>query len=181
MKKFIIFFVLICLNFISAESKIKISRDAVNKTTNEIVIETDWYSFSSENDKNMPNVHIRFKYEYGIEFIEIKHITNTYISILDNQKIIFIKSNNQSAYGNSLVSTESKIGGGAIHYLGSHNIGISQIYSGDFSWLLFNKPEKIIIQTSYNDIEIILPKKIQNDIQKLYKLLFKKIENRYGK
>lgn len=181
MKKFFIFFIFICLSFISAESKVKISRDAQNKTTNEVVIETDWYSFSTENNKNLPNIHIRFKYEYGKEFIEIKHIINSYISILDNHRLSFSNGNEKTLYANALVRTESKVGDGAISYLGSHNIGINQIYNGDFSWLLFNAPQKLIIQTTFEDIEIILPKNVQKDIQKLYKALFKRIEKRYKK
>lgn len=180
-KLFLIAFFTLASLFNFADAKIKIETSKVNKTTKELTIETSWHSFSTDDKKSLPNMHIRFIYSHGHEFMELKYISNANTNVNTNDKITVVLDKNKEIMGHTIHQSSATVGGGSIDYIGCHSLGINLMYLGDFKELLLVQPKEFKIETSDKTIVIKIPKYAKKDIQKLYKLFFNKVNKEYTK
>lgn len=135
MMKRVLTFLLILLSILAVDAKIKIDENSVNKVTNERVIKTGWYSFNTSKNRKVPNIHLRFIYEHGEEFLEIKHIIDGITVINQHQQLVIKTDKNQALYATNISNVYSKPGEGAIGYAGSHALGFTVKYNADFIML----------------------------------------------
>ena len=179
MKKILGFLVAACIT-LTVSAGVGISNDKVDKATGSRVIETTWVSISTQS-KSIPDIHLRFCYRNGEEFLEVRTITGRECNVrtLDYMRIVPEKGTNLEVF--PAVNSTSNVGEGSIDYAGSHSIGIYLIYWGDFSWMLDNKPKTLKINTSVGLLEYKIPKGSQKDIQKAYKKFFERINKHYKK
>ena len=171
---FILFFSLFSVLAINAKVNIT---DQFDKRG---LVETSWYSFSSSKNLSVPDVHIKFRYDNGIEYMEIKYAHNQEVIISKNTKVeIICDKNKHTSY--CLENSISTIGGGSIDYGHSQKFGTHSKYRGDFSWLLDNHPKVIKIESRNKTLEIKLEKKYYKEISNIYKKFFETINKHYQK
>ena len=171
MKKILGIIMLFLMSILPLDAKIKIQKDVVDKVTKERVIETDWYSFSTTGNKNFSDVHLRFRYDDGVEYLEIKHVLGEDVTIRKNHKVLINCENN--TFYSKIIDSTSQVGDGSIGYAGSHIKGINVVCGFDYIWLLYNTPKSIHIETTNKRIDLKIEKKVGKDIVKLYKLFLK--------
>ena len=167
--------------FVCAEAKVKVEKNQIDRATKERVIETSWHSFSTDEKKSLPNVHMRFVYKQGLEFLEIKYAVGESYFVNKNYRLHILSDSKAKMSADAVQPISSTVGGGAIDYVGCHVLGISPIYTADFSWLIDNKPSILRIETTTDIVEIKLPKSIKSDMQKLYKVFFETVRKNYNK
>lgn len=163
------------------DAKIKIERNQVDKVTKERVIETSWYSFSLNDKKTLPDIHVRFVYNRGLEYMEIRYILGENITINNNYKLHIEGDSKSKMSADAVYFVTSSIGGGSIDYIGCHTLGFASVYTADFSWFIDNKPHTLKIETSNRSLEVKLPKSVKKDLQKLYKTFFETVKKNYNK
>lgn len=182
LQRAICFVLVVLCATLSVDAKIKIKTNTVDKATKDRIIETEWHSFSAEGVKSsVPEIHFRFRYAGGVEYFELRYANNEQIMIMQNYKLRIVPEKGKEYLVDAVSHSVSTIGGGSIDYGHSHKLGFSAVYTGDFIWLLDNKPAILRIETTTRTVDIKLPKGIRKDMQKMFKIFYEKINKHYNK
>lgn len=161
--------------FITVASAQKIESSIIDDFTGGKVIYTSWEKIRATSGKN--NIYVRFRYENKTQFLHFKWITNEKTAIDEDAKIIFKLSNDNTVALNSLYSSRSKDGDGAIGFWMSGLEGIENTYVGNFSDFaqneFFGTKIRIYARKGYTDLD--LKEKEAKKLNEIYMLLLKEI------
>lgn len=110
----------------------KIAKDEVDEFTGQRTVTTSWESLCTKS------IHIRFRLQNNVTWLDFKFINNDAIVIPDGGKLLFKSTNDSIATFITKTIYHGSPGNGAVNLIGSKAWGISASYVGDIEWFSGN-------------------------------------------
>lgn len=162
MKKTILLLAALAISF--ASNAMKIVQDEIDEFTGNRILTTSWESV----DKG--NIHIRFRLQNNMEFLDFKLIYNKAIVIGDGDQLMFKSTADSIVSFRAIKTAFGSKGAGAVGLAGSGAWGVSATYSGDLSWFGHNSARLLRVY----ETDVYIDKEISNNdgknLMQLYEL-----------
>lgn len=152
---------LFCLTCSVVASAMKIEKDEIDEFTEQRTIITSWESICNQR------IHIRFRQQNGIQFLDFKMFHDGAIVIGEGDHLMFKSTADKIGKFSSISIYHGERGGGATGLMGSGAWGISATYKGDLSYFADNIIRLIRVYTT----DMYVDKKVsESDGKKLVNL-----------
>lgn len=160
MKKYIFFIIAIMIPVLA--SAMKIETDETDEFTGKRTLITSWEGICGQN------IHLRFRLQNGVQFLDFKMFVNGAVVIGEGEKLMFKSTTDNIGSFSSVRMYSGTIGVGAVGISGCKNWGISASYrDGDFSYFDDNVTRLIRIYTT----DVYFDEKVsESDGKKMIKL-----------